>query len=179
MDCSGAPTPGRVRTLAAAAAERRALFRSLLECLPQTVLVAETDDGRTALDYVRHRRFDLALLDIPLRRLSGLTVARQALRTFPGIAVVIISDVDDPPCLLEALRIGVTGYLPATAAPTILSARCNASSPEKCCSIQGSPPEPCSDWQPPIRHDRRFLQNIADYMQASCRGPCPARRFPR
>jgi DNA-binding NarL/FixJ family response regulator len=117
MDCSGAPTPGRVCTLAAAATERRALFRSLLECLPQTVLVVETDDGRVALDYVRHRRFDLALLDIPLRRLSGLTVARQALRTFPGIAVVIISDVDDPPCLLEALRIGVTGYLPATAAP--------------------------------------------------------------
>jgi DNA-binding NarL/FixJ family response regulator len=117
MDCSGVPTPGRVRTLAAAAAERRALFRSLLECFPQTVLVVETDDGRVALDYVRHRRFDLALLDIPLRRLSGLTVARQALRTFPGIAVVIISDVDDPPCLLEALRIGVTGYLPATAAP--------------------------------------------------------------
>ena len=116
MDCSGAPTPGRVCTLAAAAAERRALFRSLLECLPQTVLVAETDDGRVALDYVRHRRFDLALLDIPLRRLSGLSVARQALRTFPGITVVIISDVDDPPCLLEALRIGVTGYLPAAAA---------------------------------------------------------------
>ncbi|WP_448539540.1 response regulator [Roseiflexus sp.] len=117
MDCSGAPTPGRVCTLAAAAAERRALFRSLLECLPQTVLVAETDDGRTALDYVRHRRFDLALLDISLRRLSGLTVARQALRVLPGIAVVIISDIDDPPCLLEALRIGVTGYLPAAAAP--------------------------------------------------------------
>ncbi len=116
MDCSGAPTPGRVRTLAAAAAERRALFRSLLECLPQTVLVAETDDGRVALDYVRHRRFDLALLDIPLRRLSGLTVARQAIRVLPGIAVVIISDIDDPPCLLEALRIGVTGYLPAAAA---------------------------------------------------------------
>ncbi|WP_448544126.1 response regulator [Roseiflexus sp.] len=117
MDCSGAPTPGRVCTLAAAATERLALFRSLLECLPQTMLVAETDDGRVALDYVRHRRFNLALLDIPLRRLSGLTVARQALRTFPSIAVVIISDVDDPPCLLEALRIGVTGYLPATAAP--------------------------------------------------------------
>lgn len=120
MDCSGAPTPGRVRTLAAAAAERRALFRSLLECLPQTMLVAETDDGRAALDYVRHRRFDLALLDISLRRLSGLTVARQAIRALPGIAVVIISDIDDPHCLLEALRIGVTGYLPAAAAPNDL-----------------------------------------------------------
>lgn len=116
MDCSGAPTPGRVRTLAAAAAERRVLFRTLLECLPQTVLVAETDDGRVALDYVRHRRFDLILLDIPLQRLNGLTVARQAIHALPGITVVIISDVDDPSCLLEALRIGVTGYLPAAAA---------------------------------------------------------------
>ncbi len=62
---------------------------------------------------MRHRRFNLALLDIPLRRLNGLTVARQAIHALPGITVVIISDVDDPFCLLEALRIGVTGYLPA------------------------------------------------------------------
>ncbi|MGQ9550286.1 MAG: response regulator [Roseiflexus sp.] len=120
MDCSGAPTPGCVRTLAATTVERQALFRSVLKCLPETVLVVETDDGDVALDYVRRQRLDLLLLDIPLRHLSGLNVARQAIYTTPGIVVVIISDIDEPACLLEALRIGVTGYLRAATAPNDL-----------------------------------------------------------
>lgn len=105
----------RMRALVAAPDPERLLFRSVLEHLPQVTVIAETNDGRVALEYVRRWRFGLALLDIPLAHIKGLTVARQALHVSPGIRVAIISAVDDPACLLEALRIGVNGYLSVTA----------------------------------------------------------------
>lgn len=114
MECSGAQSPDCVRTLVAAPDDEYPLFRSVLERLPQVTVIAATDDGRIALEYVRRWRFDLALLSISLAQADGLTVARQALRTSPGIRVAIISAIDDPACLLEALRIGVNGYLSAT-----------------------------------------------------------------
>ncbi|MDW8212826.1 MAG: response regulator [Roseiflexaceae bacterium] len=104
-----------MRALVAAPDPERFLFRSVLEHLPQVTVIAETNDGRVALEYVRRWRFGLALLDIPLAHINGLTVARQALHVSPGIRVAIISAVDDPACLLEALRIGVNGYLSVTA----------------------------------------------------------------
>lgn len=100
-----------VRALVAAPESERPLFRSVLERLPHVTVVAETDDGRMALEHVRRWRFGLALLGIPLGRLDGLTVARRAFRASPGIRIAIISAIDDPACLLEALRIGVNGYL--------------------------------------------------------------------
>lgn len=103
-----------VLTLVAAPNSERLLFQSLLERLPQAVVLVETDDGRMALEYVRRMRFDLAIIGIPLARVNGLTVVRQALRASPGIRVVIIAAIDDPACLLEAIRIGVHGYLSTT-----------------------------------------------------------------
>ncbi|MCS6840681.1 MAG: response regulator, partial [Roseiflexus sp.] len=86
--------PDRVRALVAASDPERLLFRSVLEHLPQVTVIAETNDGRVALEYVRRWRFGLALLDIPLAHINGLTVARQALHVSPGIRVAIISAVD-------------------------------------------------------------------------------------
>lgn len=104
-----------VRALVAAPAPERPLFRSVLERLSHVTVIAETDDGRMALEYVRRWRLDLALIDIPLAHVNGLTVAREAFRSSPGIQVAIISAIDDPACLLEALRIDVNGYLSAYA----------------------------------------------------------------
>ncbi|MCS6840073.1 MAG: response regulator transcription factor [Roseiflexus sp.] len=115
MDCSGARLPNCVRTLVAMLDQERLLFRSVLGLLPHVMVITETDDGRVALECVRRWRLDLALLGIPLVHLDGLTVARRALRVSPGIRVAIITTIDDPACLLEALRIGVNGYLSACA----------------------------------------------------------------
>ncbi|ABU57450.1 response regulator [Roseiflexus castenholzii] len=115
MECAGAQSPDRVRTLVAAPHEEYRLFGSALKRLPQAVVVAATDNGRTALEYVRRMRFDLAIIGIPLAHANGLTVARQALHTSPDIRIVMITAIDDPACLLEAIRVGVHGYLSTTA----------------------------------------------------------------
>lgn len=105
---------GRARTLIAAPAEANGLLRALLERVPEAILVAEAADGRTALDRARVVRPRLTLLDIPLAHISGLVVARKALRDLPDMRVVIVSAIDEPACLLDALRIGVAGYLLTT-----------------------------------------------------------------
>ncbi len=113
MGRSEAQKPNCVRTLVVALESHRELFHALLPRLPQMGVIAETDDEHLALKYVRRVRVDLALFGIPLAHSSGLAIVRQALRMQPGIRVVIIAAIDDPRFLLEALRIGVNGYLSA------------------------------------------------------------------
>lgn len=107
--------PDRVRTFVAVPDSGRVLFHSLLARLPQLLVVTETGDGRTALEHLRRFRFDFVLLGVPLPHTHGLAVARQAFRVLPGIRVAVVAAIDDPAFLLEALRIGVNGYLSATA----------------------------------------------------------------
>lgn len=105
--------PNCVCTLVVALESHREMFHALLPRLPQMGVIIETDDEHLALKYVRRMRVDLALFGIPLPHSRGLAVVRQALRMQPGIRVVIITAIDDPLFLLEALRIGVNGYLSA------------------------------------------------------------------
>jgi len=103
-----------VRTLIAATADGCAFLREVLAQMPETKLIAETADGRIALEQIRRMHPGLILLDISLEQMTGLAVARQAIRDLPDTPVVIVSAIDEPAYLLEALRIGVTGYLLTT-----------------------------------------------------------------
>lgn len=72
-------------------------------------------NGQKALDLARERRPDIALLDIRMPVMDGLTAA-QTLYQEHNIPVVILSAYSDPPYLRAGKRVGVFGYLlkPAT-----------------------------------------------------------------
>ena len=56
----------------------RAGIRSLLESVGGLEVVAESGDGREALELIIRHRPDVALLDIGMPGLSGIEVARRA-----------------------------------------------------------------------------------------------------
>lgn len=56
----------------------RAGIRSLLDRVGEVQIVAETGDGRHALELIEKHRPDIALLDITMPGLNGLEVALKA-----------------------------------------------------------------------------------------------------
>jgi DNA-binding NarL/FixJ family response regulator len=89
----------------------RAGIRSLLEAAGGIEVVAESGDGREALELIVKHRPDVALLDIGMPGLSGLEVARRTAQESPRTKVIMLSMHADPSYVRQAMRAGVAGYL--------------------------------------------------------------------
>jgi DNA-binding NarL/FixJ family response regulator len=89
----------------------RAGIRSLLDSIEGVEVVAESGDGRDALELIGKHRPDIALLDIAMPGLSGLEVAKRVEQASPKTRIIILSMHADATHVREALRSGVSGYL--------------------------------------------------------------------
>ena len=98
----------------------RAGFRAMLNSLGNMEVVAETGDGREALELLRQHRPDIALVDITMPSLTGLEVATRVTRDFPDIRVIILSMHTTEDYIARAMRAGVAGYLLKNADPVEL-----------------------------------------------------------
>jgi DNA-binding NarL/FixJ family response regulator len=89
----------------------RAGIRSLLEAQPGIEVVAESGDGREALELIAKHAPDVALLDIGMPGLNGLEVARRVAKESPRTRVIVLSMYADRIYVRQALGAGVAGYL--------------------------------------------------------------------
>ena len=94
---------------------RRGL-RMVLEAQPDLVVAAEADDGAEALELGLREQIDLAILDIAMPRMTGLTVARELHRRRPKLRVLMLSMHENERYLYEALKAGASGYVVKTVA---------------------------------------------------------------
>jgi len=99
----------------------RAGIRALLESDAGIEIVAESGDGREALELIEKHRPDVALLDIGMPGLNGLEVTKRAARSCPKTRVIILSMHGDATYVNQALSAGVAGYLLKGAAVAELS----------------------------------------------------------
>ena len=89
----------------------RSGFRMILEQQPDLEVAAEAADGVQAVQAVREHRPDVVLMDIRMPVLDGLAATEQVLRLPdpPRVLVLTTFDVDD--YVVDALRLGASGYL--------------------------------------------------------------------
>ena len=86
-------------------------------------IVGEAGTGEEALARALEVQPDMVLLDLCLGSENGLEIAKQLQRGCPQTHLVAFTASSSDDLLLDALRIGVHGYLPKTyAAPELLSA---------------------------------------------------------
>ena len=85
---------------------RAELKRSLAELWPELQIIAECEDGLTALEALHTHRPQLAFLDIRMPGLSGLEIARAA----QGIAHVVFTTAYDE-YAIQAFERGAVDYL--------------------------------------------------------------------
>lgn len=99
----------------------RAGIRALLEDMHDVQVIAETGDGRQALDLIEKHRPEVALLDITMPGLNGLEVAGRVEKVSPKTRILILSMHAGEAYVAQALRVGVAGYLLKDAAAAELS----------------------------------------------------------
>ncbi len=73
--------------------------------------VDTADDGDTAVDMLKLKPYDLALLDIRMPRMNGIEVLRHIRRTSPAMRVIMLTAVDDLAIAIEAVKNGANDYL--------------------------------------------------------------------
>jgi len=89
---------------------RRGL-REVLDAEPDFQVIAETDDGASAVDRAVADDIDLAVLDVTMPRLTGLQAAAELARRRPELRVLMLSMHDNEEYFFEALRAGASGYV--------------------------------------------------------------------
>ncbi len=73
--------------------------------------VAEADDGRSAIDAVHQKPFDLILMDIRMVGVSGLEALEEIKRFNPAIPVIIMTAYASVETAVKALKEGAYDYL--------------------------------------------------------------------
>jgi excisionase family DNA binding protein len=89
---------------------------SIRDLLTKTLALAEYDvdvspDGPAALERMRYARYDLLIADLKMPGLDGLTVIREARRYKSDLPVIIITGYSTETAAIEAVNLGVSGYL--------------------------------------------------------------------
>lgn len=74
-------------------------------------VVAEVADGRTALAAIREHQPAVALLDLRMPELDGLSVVTAVVRDNLTTRVLLLSATEDSATVYEALAAGAAGYL--------------------------------------------------------------------
>jgi excisionase family DNA binding protein len=89
---------------------------SIRELLSKTLALAEYDvdtapDGRTAIERLRLGQYDLLIADLKMPGLDGLSLIREAKRYKADLPVIIITGFSTESSAIEAVNLGVAGYL--------------------------------------------------------------------
>ena len=74
--------------------------------------VSVTGRGHEALELLRHRRFDIVLLDLYMSDVTGYELLRVAMETSPETLVIMMTGNPSVASSVEALRLGAWDYLP-------------------------------------------------------------------
>jgi len=90
--------------------------QAVRDLLSKTLTMAEYEvdtasDGRTALERLHSSAYDLLITDLKMPGMDGLSVIREARRQSPDLPVIIITGYSTEASAIEAINLGVTGYL--------------------------------------------------------------------
>ena len=92
----------------------------LLTEMPGIAVLSEAADGHEALAACDTERPDLVLMDIAMPGMSGLEALRELKNRHPATRVLMLSMLASEEHVLQALRLGASGYLLKDAAPAEL-----------------------------------------------------------
>jgi two-component system, NarL family, nitrate/nitrite response regulator NarL len=90
---------------------REGVVRALVSS-GQIEVVAEADDGRTALEAIRSHTPQVALLDYRMPGMDGAEVAAAVVRDELPTRVLLVSAHDESAIVFQALQKGAAGFLP-------------------------------------------------------------------
>lgn len=85
---------------------------SLLKLESDIEVAGTAEHGEEVLPLIDRLGPDIVLLDIGLPGVDGLSLAREIRKTFPELRILMLTSLDKPGLVREALSAGVHGFLP-------------------------------------------------------------------
>ena len=90
--------------------------QSVRDLLAKTLTLADYDvdtapDGPTALERLRAVTYDLLITDLKMPGMDGLSIIREARRLLSDLPVIVITGYSTEASAIEAINLGVSGYL--------------------------------------------------------------------
>ena len=101
-------------------------LRSLLDKQQDMEVVAEAEDGRTAVRLVGELSPNVVIMDVTMPDLNGVEATRQIVGQSPDVKIIALSMHSDTLFVTEMLRSGASGYLLKDCAFEELSRAINA-----------------------------------------------------
>jgi DNA-binding NarL/FixJ family response regulator len=96
---------------------------NLIRIQPDLELVGQASDGLAALRLIREKQPDVAVVDISMPELNGISLSRRLAEEVPDVRVMVLTLHEDRAYLKQALDSGVCGYvLKRSAAETLVQA---------------------------------------------------------
>jgi DNA-binding NarL/FixJ family response regulator len=92
-------------------------LRVMLEAEPDIEIVGEATDGQGAVELVRRRRPEVAVLDIRMPKLDGIQATREIVAERPETRVLLVTTFDLDEYVYAALGAGAGGFLLKAAMP--------------------------------------------------------------
>ncbi|MET1071641.1 MAG: response regulator transcription factor [Umezawaea sp.] len=100
----------------------RGALVALLDLEPDIVVVAEVETGDQIMPMVHRHDPDVAVIDVDLPVVDGLTVAGTIRSTTPSVRTLMLTTLARPGTLRRALAAGVDGFILKDAPPAKLAA---------------------------------------------------------
>lgn len=105
-------------------AEDQAMVRQGLKMMIETaaamLVTGEAGNGKDAIKLCETQAFDIAVLDIRMPEMNGLEASRIIRSRWPQSKILMLTTFNDDQYALEALKLGVNGYMLKDAEPEAL-----------------------------------------------------------
>jgi DNA-binding NarL/FixJ family response regulator len=86
-------------------------LKALLAVTDDIEIVAEAEDGNSALKKCQELQPEIILMDINMPGLNGIYATQQILEKFPQIGIIMLTMLEDDTSVFNAMRAGARGYL--------------------------------------------------------------------
>ncbi|PAF35681.1 DNA-binding response regulator [Terribacillus saccharophilus] len=86
-------------------------LKMMIETDDEIRVTGEADNGKEAVKLCEKQLFDVAILDIRMPVMDGIEAAKILRTRFPYIKVLMLTTFDDNEYVMNALKLGVSGYM--------------------------------------------------------------------
>lgn len=86
-------------------------LKMMIETDEEMKVSGEASNGKEAIDKCERRAFDVVILDIRMPVMDGIEAAKIIQSRWPTTKILILTTFDDNQYVMDALKIGVSGYI--------------------------------------------------------------------
>lgn len=86
-------------------------LKMMIETDEEISVIGEADNGKEAVSLCEKGLFDVAILDIRMPVMDGIEAAKILRTRFPHIKILMLTTFDDSEYVMNALKLGVSGYM--------------------------------------------------------------------